>query len=158
MSYKNCPNNVVSLLLNITRAGRGVSDLNDLENLVSALRIVRPNLIQLDIFEAWFHMRRQQWQEALHLLQSLEVRKSHFPLRTALQGCCLYAMNDSRWVSYAAQALEQKDDAEAVRIAKALIKTAEQSLGTIPELQFTETNETPSNKDEAWLNPHYLHV
>ncbi len=158
MSYKNFPDNVTSLLLNITCAGRGVSDLNDLEDLVSALRIVRPNLIQLDIFDAWFHMRRQQWQEALYILQSLETRKSHFPLRTALQGCCLYAINDSRWMSYATQALEQKDDAEAARIATVLVKTAQQSLGAIPELQLTETNETTSNKDEAWLNPHYLHV
>ncbi len=158
MSYKNCPDSVVSLCLNITCAGRGISDLADLEDLVSALRIVRPNLVQLDIFEAWFYMRREQWHEALHRLQTIEIGTGYFPLRSALQGCCLYELNDSRWTSYAIEALEQKDDAEATRIAKVLIKTAQQSSGTVPEMLLSATQQTAANKDEAWLNPYYLHV
>lgn len=125
-SYNNCSNSVVMTLARIFSVARNKGNVDDLEKLSDALCVLRPDWVQWDVYKAWLHIRRYEWIEGLRLLRQVDSRNSHLPICTALLSCCLYAVKDATWQSYAMQALEQKEDAEATRIATKLVKFAEE--------------------------------
>jgi len=111
----------VSGLIDVLSQGISQNRLDDAEIVLAAVRILRPQMAELDTFDAWIAMKRGFWADAIRLLNNLDSSTSNWSLGKALLAFCQYATGDSSWTISANQVLENGKNAEAIGLVKLLL-------------------------------------
>ncbi|WP_153075646.1 HrpB1 family type III secretion system apparatus protein [Paraburkholderia bonniea] len=127
MSVKHgmdCSDKLVATLLEVLMYGARCGHLEQSERLLAALRVLRPNFIELGAYDGWMLIRRSRYSDAVRVLRALE----HQPLRGsfasyvhALIAVSLYGMNDPQWRVYAHEVLSRGDDPDSMELVATLL-------------------------------------
>jgi type III secretion protein HrpB1 len=102
--------------------------LDDAAAILASARLLRPKLMQLDMFEGWIEMRRQHWAEAAMILSNLELALPEFQTARAFLAVCQYSSGNPAWRTTAEDVLENSSNVEALEIVRTLLAPAEDFL------------------------------
>jgi type III secretion protein HrpB1 len=80
----------------------GAIDSDDVEMVISALRVVCPKAQEIDALEGMLWMSRGKWDEAILTLQSLIGKKPNFSYAKGLLALALFSKGDMSWRQVAA--------------------------------------------------------
>ena len=100
-----------------------IDDMSDFEDLLEAIRVLRPGWKGASIIVAWRYVRRQEWLDGLRALEA-DGEATRSALHTALMAVCLFGMEDPLWHGYARTASEQQESTEASKIGSRLLERA----------------------------------
>jgi type III secretion protein HrpB1 len=114
--------------------------LDDADVVLSSVRLLRPKLIQLDMFEGWIEMRRRHWKEAAMILGNLDLALPEFQTARAFLAVCQYSSGNSAWRTTATDVLENSSNAEALDIVRTLLAPDDEFL---PAVESAETLSKP---------------
>jgi type III secretion protein HrpB1 len=106
-------------------AGAQLDRLDDLQDLMDAIVVLRPGANDGRVVLAWWHLRQRSWSDALSELRRIERDGALSSLATALTAVCLYAFKDPAWRTYAYAATYHSDNPLATRTALALLAAPE---------------------------------
>jgi type III secretion protein HrpB1 len=101
-----------------------LDDEADFEDLLEALRVLRPRWQGAGTIAAWRYVRRQSWKDARRVLEDDDADAKHSGLHAALMAVCLFGLEDPLWHSYACTAVEQRESPEAAKIGARLLERA----------------------------------
>lgn len=118
-STNNCQ--IVAGMIDVLWAGAGLDTFSDVQDLMDAIAVMRPETEETRVVLAWWHVRARAWGEALSELRRAEREGALSSRGTALAAVCLYALGDAAWRTYAYAAAYQSDDPMATRTALALL-------------------------------------
>ncbi|WP_323073915.1 HrpB1 family type III secretion system apparatus protein [Mycetohabitans endofungorum] len=105
-SYLNCSDKTVGALLRLFALGMASVPSEDLDDLLLALRVLKPSSTHVDFSEANLRVRQSDWIGALRVLKSIEARHQGGAACAALIACCLYHLRDTEWRRYVELVLE----------------------------------------------------
>ncbi|HEX7645216.1 MAG TPA: HrpB1 family type III secretion system apparatus protein [Burkholderiaceae bacterium] len=123
MDFTSCDKKIVMGLIEILMTGVKNDNLDQADALLAALRILRPNFGELDIFDAWLLIKRKKHMQAAHILRGMvsgEQTTKNMSICTALLSLCLHHSGDPTWEVSANEVLARDDDAEAVGLVNML--------------------------------------
>lgn len=147
----------VSGLIDVLNLAIDRMDLDDAEVVLGSLRILRPKLLQLDMFEGWIAMRRRRWSDASRILSNLNSALPEFETARAFLASCQYSSGDPAWRITATEILENSTNAEALDIVRTLLAPDDELVlddaDTIKEEMVTA--EPLSNEGEVPMHLSY---
>lgn len=111
----------VSGLIDVLNLAIDQMYLDDAEVVLNSLRLLRPKLLQLDMFEGWIAMRRRRWDDAARILSNLNNALPEFETARAFLASCQYSSGDPAWRNTATEILENSTNAEALDIVRTLL-------------------------------------
>jgi type III secretion protein HrpB1 len=112
---------IIAGMIDVLWAAAGLDTLSDVQDLMEAIAVLRPDHGETRVVLAWWHVRARAWGEALRELRRAEREGVLSSRGTALAAVCLYAHGDPAWRTYAYAAAYQSDDQMATRTALALL-------------------------------------
>ncbi|MGU7816491.1 HrpB1 family type III secretion system apparatus protein [Burkholderia sp. AW49-1] len=95
-------------------------DLEDVEKVVAALTVLRPNVVEIETLAGLLHMFRGNWDDAMRVLRSVCERAPAFAYARTLLAVCLSANGDASWHRVAAEALELEADPHAAALVRVM--------------------------------------
>ncbi|MCA8023427.1 HrpB1 family type III secretion system apparatus protein [Burkholderia metallica] len=98
------------------------ADLYDVEQVIDALRLLRPNVAEIDTLEGLLRMVKGQWQEANQVLLRVIEMRPQFGYAKALLAFSLSSTGDPSWRQVATEALTDDPDNKDTR---ALVRALE---------------------------------
>jgi type III secretion protein HrpB1 len=101
-----------------------LDDEADFEDLLEAMRVLRPKWPGAGTVAAWRYVRRQSWSDARRVLEDDDAQAKRSGLHAALMAVCLFGLEDPLWHSYARTAVEQRESVEAAKIGARLLERA----------------------------------
>ena len=126
-----CRDDVAGGLTKVLWTASQLDDLSDFEDLLDAIRVLRPRWTGAGTVVAWRHLRRQSWIDALRVLEDDDQDAKRSALHAALMAVCLFGMQDPLWQSYARTAAEQREHREAASIGSKLLERAAKMSGGV---------------------------
>ena len=111
----------VSGLIDILNLAIDKTHLEDAEIVLASVRLLRPKLMQLDMFEGWIAMRRRNWSDAARIIGNLDLAIPEFETARAFLAVCQYSSGNSAWRATASDILENSSSVEAVDIVRTLL-------------------------------------
>ncbi|MET3824241.1 type III secretion protein HrpB1 [Burkholderia sp. PvR073] len=81
-------------------------DVDDVEHLLEALHVMRPNLPELHLFDGFVHVVRGNWREATAIFRALVDQSVGLPGSKAMLIYCLSSSGDGDWRIVANQLLD----------------------------------------------------
>lgn len=124
MNDTGCRDDVAGGLTKVLWTASQLDDLSDFDDLLDAIRVLRPRWNGAGTVVAWRYLRRQSWIEALRVLEDDDQEAKRSALHSALMAVCLFGMQDPLWQSYARTAAEQREHREASSIGTRLLERA----------------------------------
>ncbi|MBN3857575.1 hypothetical protein G3N59_29730 [Paraburkholderia sp. Ac-20340] len=127
-----CPREALGVLTDLAAAAfaaagaaaqakaRGI-DVEDLEQLVGALRLLSPQRAEFGFFEGWLRMLREEWDEAEWLFRDLAARGVCLPSSKGMLLQCLKARGSFGWQDEARELAREHADDEVGRLARTLL-------------------------------------
>jgi type III secretion protein HrpB1 len=124
VNYTGCRDEVTGSLTKVLWTASQIEEMSDFEDLLAAIQVLRPKWTGAGAVVAWRYVRRQEWLDAMRVLEndSLEAKRS--ALHSALMAVCLFGLQDPLWHSYARTAAEQRENPEASKIGHQLLERA----------------------------------
>ncbi|WP_250479865.1 MULTISPECIES: HrpB1 family type III secretion system apparatus protein [unclassified Caballeronia] len=116
---------VLTIALKFRSATEQAGDIEDLESILSSLQLIRPELIELETFNALIRIRRGDWIGAVQVLSQVEARAKNFGCASALHALALYKMGDESWSRKAREVKSLDGNVDAKRMVEALEACAE---------------------------------
>lgn len=99
-----------------------LDELSDFEDLLEAIRVLRPGWTGAGLVQAWRYLRRHAWMDARRVLEDDDEQAKRSALHSALMAVCLFGLEDPLWHGYARTAADQGEHAEAAMIANRLLE------------------------------------
>lgn len=96
------------------------ADPYDIELVLDALRLLRPQVAELDTMEAVLYMQRGHWDDAIRVFSRVIEEAPHFSYAKALLAFCLSVKGDTGWQQWASAALAQNPDRDTRQLVRAL--------------------------------------
>ncbi|NRO98982.1 hypothetical protein GWC77_24045 [Paraburkholderia sp. NMBU_R16] len=127
MTLIECKDDIANGLANILWSASHFDDGTDFDDLLDAIRVLRPAWAGGSTASAWRYLRRQAWTDARRVLDDDVDGAKRSALHTALMAVCLFGLEDPLWQSYARTAVEQREDARAAAIGNTLLTRADKS-------------------------------
>jgi type III secretion protein HrpB1 len=126
---RQCPSMAVGAIVDLVgaafAAGGGPSELDyldDLEQIIDALHVLRPASADFAFFDGWLDMLRKNWEDAEATFRDLIVRSQCLPASKGMLLRCLKAREAFGWQDEAKMLLEEYGDNDDVgRLARALL-------------------------------------
>lgn len=124
--HLECPPDVVAGLVQMVSAAllsnfpKVIADPEDVELLVDALRVLRPKLGELEIFDALRNMLHARWEEAIHILMRMHQTAPHLTYGNALLAFCMVAAGRPEWRQVASRALADTPTQESRELLEAM--------------------------------------
>jgi type III secretion protein HrpB1 len=121
--YLNCSTDLIGGLIETATTALMESfpntsvNTDDVEALLVALHVLRPNTVELDTLDGILQIVRSQWPEAIRILRAVNERVPQFDYAKALLAFSLSAAGDPIWRQYADELLA----GNAARSIKALV-------------------------------------
>ncbi|MET0383606.1 MAG: HrpB1 family type III secretion system apparatus protein [Burkholderiaceae bacterium] len=125
--YLVCSSDIIAGMVRLANAGtmqtypKIIIDLNDLTLMADGMRLLRPKLEALALFDAHRHMALGQWSEAIHHFSALLERAPDFGAARVLLALCMYKLNKPDWKHFVAQGLDKDSEKEARRLIDTMI-------------------------------------
>ncbi|TKC77974.1 hypothetical protein FAZ69_32370 [Trinickia terrae] len=127
MTHTGCRDDVASGLTKMLWTASQLDGESDFEDLLEAIRVLRPQWRDAGTVAAWRYVRRQAWVDARRVLEDEDEQAKRSGLHAALMAVCLFGLEDPLWHSYARTAAEQRESPEASRIGFRLLERAAKS-------------------------------
>jgi type III secretion protein HrpB1 len=124
VTYTGCRDDVTGGLTKMLWTASQLDDESDFEDLLEAMRVLRPKWTGAGTVAAWRYVRRQAWQDARRVLEDDDEQAKRSGLNAALMAVCLFGLEDPLWHSYARTAAEQRECPEAAKIGNRLLERA----------------------------------
>jgi type III secretion protein HrpB1 len=131
VNYTGCRDDITGGLTKILWTASQLDDLSDFDDLLEAIRVLRPRWTGAGTVVAWRYLRRQSWIDALRVLEDDDQEAKRSALHAALMAVCLFGMQDPLWQSYARTAAEQREHREASSIGNRLLERAARTDGSM---------------------------
>ncbi|PLZ01405.1 hypothetical protein CY652_16380 [Burkholderia sp. WAC0059] len=122
MWYTQCDEGIVKALTRILSRSLSKAGQSEVEDLLEALHVLRPDRVELDFFDVQLQIRRADWTSALHLLRQIQAKRGDLALCLAFQGWCLYRLRDPEWRLHVSSLLSSKADLAAVSVVGRFLK------------------------------------
>ncbi|MEJ0003007.1 MAG: HrpB1 family type III secretion system apparatus protein, partial [Pararobbsia sp.] len=119
-----CRDDVASGLMKMLWTASQLEEESDFEDLLEAIRVLRPKSSGVGTVAAWRYVRRQAWVDARRVLEDEDEHAKRSGLHAALMAVCLFGLEDPLWHSYARTAAEQRESPEAMKIGYRLLERA----------------------------------
>ncbi len=97
---------------------------SDFDDLLEAIRVLRPTWNGGGTVVAWRYVRRHAWVDARRVLEDDDEEAKRSGLHAALMAVCLFGLEDPLWHGYARAAAEQRESLEAAKIGNRLLERA----------------------------------
>jgi len=110
----------IAALVEVISVAVSHNALEDAEHVLGAVRLLRPNLAELDTFDAWIAIKRGHWQDAVRILAKLDGGARNWTLGKALMAFCQFALGDPSWGATANEVLETDPNGEAANLVRLL--------------------------------------
>ncbi|HTH59749.1 MAG TPA: HrpB1 family type III secretion system apparatus protein [Paraburkholderia sp.] len=124
MSDTECRDDVAGGLTKVLWTASQLDDESDFDDLLEAIRVLRPRWSGVGTVVAWRHVRRRAWIDARRVLEDDVPEARRSGLHAALMAVCLFGLEDPLWHSYARSAAEQQENPEAAGIGNRLLERA----------------------------------
>ena len=124
MTYTGCRDEIAGGLTKVLWTASQLDDEADFEDLLEAIRVLRPKWPGTGTVAAWRYVRRQAWGDARRVLEDDDTEAKRSGLHTALMAVCLFGLEDPLWHSYALSAAEQRESIEGAKIGARLLERA----------------------------------
>ncbi|MBN3829397.1 hypothetical protein G3O00_38215 [Burkholderia sp. Ac-20384] len=124
MTDTGCTDDIAGGLTKILWTASQLENASDFEDLLDAIRVLRPKWSGAGAVSAWRYLRRQNWADARRVLEDEDEVSKQSSLYAALMAVCLFGLEDPLWHSYAQTASEQRDNPEAAHIGFRLLERA----------------------------------
>jgi type III secretion protein HrpB1 len=111
----------IAALIEVISCAISKNQLDDAEAVLAGVRVLRPNLAELDTFESWIAIKRGHWQDAIRILHKLDASTKNWSLGKALMAFCQFAVGDAGWNISAHEVLEGESTLEARGLVKLLM-------------------------------------
>ena len=124
LDLTDCPDSMVSALIELLTASVKNRYLNEAERLLAALHLMRPKFRELHIYDVWLMMGRKRFPEATQMLRALEGESLQAPYGAyvgALMAVCLFSQRDPSWQVFANEVLTREEDSESVYLVNMLM-------------------------------------
>ncbi|MEA3120243.1 MAG: type secretion protein HrpB1 [Paraburkholderia sp.] len=125
---QQCPPAAVSAIIDMVGAvfahrGKPLDiDIDDIEQLIELLHVVRPACAELAFFDGLLHAQRQEWDRAEEIFRALIARSLCLPASKGMLLRCLKEQQAFGWKDEAKRLLEDdEDDDNICRLARAYI-------------------------------------
>lgn len=112
-------------LVEVTGLAVVYDQLDDAESLIQAVRVLTPDLPQLDSFEALVAVGQERWQRAIHILSGLDSKHPDWVVSQALLAYCEHEIDDPAWSTHANEVLENHPGSRAARFVTLFTNDAE---------------------------------
>ncbi|WP_052394019.1 HrpB1 family type III secretion system apparatus protein [Mycoavidus cysteinexigens] len=131
MTYLDCDDEVIWGLIDVISAavvgdstfqekeGDG-PDPGDIELMINAVRVLRPNLLEFEIYEAMLLMKRGLLDDAVRTINRILSLRPDFNYGKAILAFCLLRKRDPKWTILADQVIEANEPPEAVKLVTLL--------------------------------------
>jgi type III secretion protein HrpB1 len=122
-----CPPAAVGAIVDLVRAalaayaGPARIEIDDIEQLVGVLHVMRPNRAEFAFFDGWLMMLREEWSDAAQLFRDLADRSLCLPASRGMLLRCLKAAQEPGWQEEARKLVEEGGDDEVTRLARVLL-------------------------------------
>jgi type III secretion protein HrpB1 len=130
-----CSNRLLSGLLEVLMYATRSGQFDHAQNMLVAMRALRPNFRELDLVEGWLLVGRNQYADAARILRELcsgQRAESVVPFASAMMALCLNALGDPEWHIYANQVLARDEDPDSVAMVRTLMGVQEEmNAGTL---------------------------
>ncbi|PMS22562.1 hypothetical protein C0Z18_04350 [Trinickia dabaoshanensis] len=126
-----CPSGVVGAIVDLVGVAFGGAgtpaqvDIDDIEHLVQALHLLRPESSEFVFFDGWLLMLRGEWSEAEWVFRGLVERAICLPASKGMLLQCLKAKQEFGWQEEARKLLEEGGNEDVERLAKVLLASDE---------------------------------
>ncbi|WP_181885561.1 HrpB1 family type III secretion system apparatus protein [Trinickia dinghuensis] len=98
------------------------ADVEDIEQLLDALHLLRPELPELRMFDGFVQVVRADWHAAIETFSTLAASSQCLPGSKAMLAYCLDATSDVSWRQLALELLDDpRADAQVRLLAQALV-------------------------------------
>jgi type III secretion protein HrpB1 len=138
-----CRDEVTGGLTKVLWTASQLDEMSDFEDLLEAIRVLRPKWRGASTVLAWRYVRRQAWSDALRVLEDDDVEAKHSALHAALMAVCLFGLEDPLWHSYARSAAEQNENVEASKIGSRLLERAGKTGRRVEEETMSPSPSAP---------------
>ncbi|MEA3120234.1 MAG: type secretion protein HrpB1 [Paraburkholderia sp.] len=127
VTYTACRDDLAGGLTKVLWNASQLEETSDFEDLLDAVRVLRPRWNGAGTVTAWRYVRRQAWDDARRILEDDDLEAKRSALHAALMAVCLFGLEDPLWHSYARTAADQHENAEAALIGNRLLERAEKT-------------------------------
>jgi type III secretion protein HrpB1 len=100
---------------------KAAGDTLDVEMVLDALRVFRPQVVEIGMLDGVLHIVHGRWDEAMHTLREVIARAPDFDYAKAMLAYCLASKGTQDWRQWAAEALS----GGASRETRSLIRSLE---------------------------------
>lgn len=156
MTYTGCRDDVAGGLTKVLWTASQLEEESDFEDLLEAIRVLRPRWKGASTIVAWRHVRRQAWVDARRVLEDDDIEAKRSALHAALMAVCLFGLEDPLWHSYARTAAEQRENVEAAAIGNRLLERAAKTDGRA-QASASSTEPPPSSAPATQDNGSFSH-
>jgi type III secretion protein HrpB1 len=111
----------VTGLIDVISQGISHNRLEDAEVVLDCVRALRPNLAELDTFDAWISIKRGFWHDAVRTLRGIDSTSNNWALGRALLAFCQFALGDAEWSLNANEVMTNSGNAEAIGLVRLLL-------------------------------------
>jgi len=124
--YLQCTHDVVCGLIETASAAlfahfpKAASDTLDVELVLDALRVFRPNVVEIGMLDGVLHMVHGRWDDAAHALRAVIDLAPDFAYAKAMMAYCLASRGEPGWRQWAHNALESSPNRETLALVRAL--------------------------------------
>jgi type III secretion protein HrpB1 len=126
--HAKCSPAVLGCLVDLVGAAFGASDgvatkvdVDDIEQLVDVLHVLRPARADFEFFDGWLYMLRKDWPEAEAVYRRLIERSVCLPASHGMLLQCMRAAKTFGWQDDARKLLEEFGDHEVGRLARTFL-------------------------------------
>ncbi|MGF6935038.1 type III secretion protein HrpB1 [Paraburkholderia sp. UCT70] len=124
MSDTECRDDVAGGLTKVLWTASQLDDESDFDDLLEAIRVLRPRWSGVGTVMAWRYVRRRAWIDARRVLEDDVPEARRSGLHAALMAVCLFGLEDPLWHGYARSAAEQQENPDAAGIGNRLLEQA----------------------------------
>lgn len=96
-------------------------DLEDVEQLVAALHVLRPECAEIGFFDGWLCVARKEWDDAETIYRDLVVRSLCMPASSGMLLQCLKARETFGWQDEARKIVDQYASHEVGQLARTML-------------------------------------
>jgi type III secretion protein HrpB1 len=125
-AYLQCSHEVVCGLIETASAAlfahfpKAVGDTLDVELVLDALRVFRPNVVQIGMLDGVLHIVHGRWDDAAHALRAVIDLAPDFAYAKAMMAYCLASRGEPGWRQWAHNAMESSPNKETQALVRAL--------------------------------------
>lgn len=118
-------NRLVPGLIELVTQGLMFEMVDEAEDVLAALHVLRPDLRSFDIFNSWVMIKRGRYTEASRVLRGFEASPDMGPMATALLAVCNFANGDPEWRINVNEIIQRDENPDAVELVKTLLAKVE---------------------------------